>query len=354
MIIVLVAIWAVRHVSSFIKVDYISQRPVLVAELDDAGIAVFRKAILEVADKHIMDVAFNHEGDMLVATDRPGNLHVWRTFDWKVTKKFKQTPSLALDVSPDNTLVVSMLASDKNLMLVDLQTGEKTPLSDAPQWDICFNSDGSLLAGGGCDNTVRIWDMSAKRIVHEFVVEGGVNSIAFSPDETRIIGCSHLGSVVSAWDIETGTKLWGEVPDYWFTEGEVPDTLVSSSQNLAIAVLGGELRAYNLDNGTLAWTFPQVDPGASPQYIGIQSADLSSDESLTAAAGNSGTVYLIDPGNGVEIGRFTAENPDNYKTGWWCDSITFSRNGSMLAAGTDSGKVLVFSIKRWQSNDMEP
>ena len=66
-----------------------------------------------------------------------------------------------------------------------------------------MSRDGKLLASGSKDATVRVWDMATGAEVSELRGhEGWVQSVAFSPDGTRIVS-GGIGTAIRVWNVST-------------------------------------------------------------------------------------------------------------------------------------------------------
>jgi WD40 repeat protein/phage shock protein PspC (stress-responsive transcriptional regulator) len=72
---------------------------------------------------------------------------------------------------------------------------------------VAFNHDGTRLASGGADGTVRLWDMKTRGELRKLTGHTtGINGVAFSPDGTRLAAAAR-GNDVRVWDTETGTEV---------------------------------------------------------------------------------------------------------------------------------------------------
>lgn len=70
-----------------------------------------------------------------------------------------------------------------------------------------FNPDGSILASGSDDQTVRLWDVDAGQNLK--VLQGHTNrvlSVAFSPDGNILASSSDDGTIMF-WDVLTSESL---------------------------------------------------------------------------------------------------------------------------------------------------
>jgi WD40 repeat protein len=67
--------------------------------------------------------------------------------------------------------------------------------------------DGKLVASGGNDRAVRIWDAANGRLVHELAGHlNHVYSLAFHPDGRSVLSGDLLGSI-RQWDLATGKEI---------------------------------------------------------------------------------------------------------------------------------------------------
>jgi len=122
----------------------------------------------------------------------------------------------AIAFSPDGTVLAGSLRTDEasplwevqELLLWDVQTQQRVgALKIDLGWisSIVFSPDGTLMAFGCDDNTIRLWDVAGQNQVGMMRVptRWGVTSVAFSPDGRTLASSGSGDNVVRLWDVQT-------------------------------------------------------------------------------------------------------------------------------------------------------
>jgi WD40 repeat protein len=64
---------------------------------------------------------------------------------------------------------------------------------------LAWHPNGSRLASGSADGTVKLWDTSDGKLVISFALDGAVRSVAWNADGTALAAISE-GGIVKTWN----------------------------------------------------------------------------------------------------------------------------------------------------------
>lgn len=73
-------------------------------------------------------------------------------------------------------------------------------------YSLDYSSDGSLIASGSGDRTVRVWNIPNNQCILSLTIEDGVTTVAISPDN-RFLAAGSLDKSVRVWDLISGNLL---------------------------------------------------------------------------------------------------------------------------------------------------
>jgi WD40 repeat protein len=241
----------------------------------------------------------------------------------------------SLAFTPDGKSLVTTDGSGV-LYLWDIATGTNTPLTyihDNGVDTATISPNGQTVAAVAHDSTsVYLWNAMTRGYVTTLTNPGYyyASSVAFSPDSKLLaIGDFHGGAYL--WDVATGREI-------------APLTSPRSGQNpvwVAFTPDGKTLAVANTDStgGTLLWNLARHTVTAiltDPEGSGVNSVAFSPDGKLLAAGDNNGTTYLWDVATRTVLAPLTGLGPTESVV-----SVAFSRDG-LLAVGDANGRIYVW------------
>lgn len=227
----------------------------------------------------------------------------------------------SLAFSPDGQILASG-GNDRAIKLWDLKTGElMRAISDAHAgaiWSVAIDPGGDKVISSSSDRTIKVWDLSTGRPIR--TLRGHTDTVrvvAVSPDDKHIVSGSS-DRTIKVWDLSTGVLLR--------TLKGHTDTVraLAISPNGYTIVSGGAdnvVRVWNLNTGQLLSTLQ----GHTSRIIAIA---MSPDGNTIASGGNDNTIRLWNLQTGDLLHTLTGHSDH-------INSLAFRSDGEVLISGAE-------------------
>jgi serine/threonine protein kinase/WD40 repeat protein len=289
----------------------------------------------------VLLVAFAPQRKLLATACRDHRVRIWDYRQVCLCRTLNHPNARVWSVAfaPDGrTLATAAGEGDEGsgeLFLWNIETGKCSRLPGEPGagvFTVACSPRSGILAAGGWDGVVRLWDAARGEKLHELHGHGrAVHCLAFSADGSRLASGSLDGSI----------KVWNPVTRKCIAtlqveEGQAVSALALSPDGRQLAVAespaasdgaaGGRLLLWDLDRHRLVTQLESSEGRA----LSIQ---FSPDGRLLAAGGDSGTgcgvVFLWDTASWRKPVHLPA-------TGDRVECVAFSPDHRLLATGRSS------------------
>ena len=295
--------------------------------------------------------------DKVAIGDRNGILELWNSKTGEkvstLTGPQKRNLVVSLAFSPDGTRLASGRL-DKTVRLWDTTDKNEHIIFQQKQSDspkvLVFSPDGKMFASGD-NNRVRLWDAATGEPLATFTGHiSKVYNLAFSPDGSVLTSASRRDGTVLYWNIKTGDQLPQNITEH--TADVRALSFMNDSSTLASATSAGIITLWNLKTGhttthhtKTAFEYTAdlaMDPLSAFSPNGFIFPSIGFQYNPDSWLERTFLIRLTDVSTGSEL--ITKKCPIEEK---WSSAFTFSPDGKTAAFGVRSYTNSYSKIRLW-------
>ncbi len=260
-------------------------------------------------------MTFLPDGKLVVAGGRPGQEGDVRVYDINGGKPKVENGVAHLDgVADTGVMLKQLLEADDSVLCLDA-----TP-------------DGKLLASGGSDRIVNVWDLAggitAARLTQSIENHADwVFGVALSPDGKSLLTCSR-DKTAKVWDIGTKESV------LTFPGHQAP------VYGVAVQADGKQGFSVGEDNQLRGWATTgdgKQTRAAAAGAKGVFKVVVNRKQPLMATCSGDTTVRLWNVASGAAV-RTLSGHTD------WTYAVAFSPDGNLVASGAFNGEVKIWKV----------
>lgn len=273
------------------------------AAVSDANFAIHlfdvaegrRLGVLTGATNPIWRICFSADGRQVACGDTSGQVTIWATSGQRLHTLHGHTSAitgLAFALAGDRPELLASGGVDSTVCLWDARSGELIHRLEGHTSEVAtlgFAQNGKILATASHDCSVRLWDVESGRTLHILQRHTQlIRHIAVTP-AGNFMATGSGDKLVYLWDIQSG-EVCHVLDDHAIVLNHV--SFSPDEQTLATFDVNGTLCLWDVQSGQRVNAFPVYRNT-------IRSADFSPDRRRVVAGGGDGSLYLWDIGEAV-------------------------------------------------------
>lgn len=194
---------------------------------------------------------------------------------------------------------------------------------------VAFNPVLPMIASGGLDDTIRIWDLETGELTHSLTGHSrGINDLVFSPKGQVLASCGD-DATIRVWNLGTGKSLYtlqGHQRDVTSLDiGSKGLLLVSGSEDRTIGL-------WKLDRGSLLTTLTGTNAGM------VRCVAITIDEQFVVSGGFDNKIWIWQVSGG-KVAKVLSGHLNSI------NDLVISRDGRLIASGSKDKTVRLWSLR---------
>jgi WD40 repeat protein len=298
---------------SILDIDWSPDSVQLVSGGADAAVIIWDidhatpSQILRGHHRIVCGVSWRSDGQQLATSSWDSSIRLWDANTGIVVQALQGTDIVGnmlygLAWSPDGERLASG-SFMRGAQTFEAMTSQRRWASDQfPIWirRVAWSPNGAMLAGGGEDGVVYVWDDEGLLLQRLIQHQGTVTSVAWSPDGAMLASASGGAyGELFIWDVKYGQCVGS------FTGHPKLVTAIDWSPRGNLLISGdsdGVLRWWDIQRGECVWMH-EAHQGT------VQSLRVSPDGMKLASCGNDGAIILWDMDTGNLLKTLRQDRP---------------------------------------------
>jgi len=251
-------------------------------------------------------------------------------------------PIRNLAITPNASHLVT--TDDKAIKLWNLGNGTWEPRAfagaEGPLSAVAISKNGVLLASGGADQTVRVYNFADGKLLTQIKVAGPIQRLAFSPNN-QTLSAAFADKMVGTWNVLFNP---GQPPPAEFGKSGPVFSHDAGASDVIFSPDSMRLYSSGLDKKIRVWKFASDIPVKSLGHPNLVDAVAFNTAGTQLATGcHDGSIRIWDVAKGQLIREIKAHTVQN-ATSIYC--IAWSPDNKQIVSGS-----LDHSMKLWDASN---